>query len=117
MKFATKLRLAMRAKAAQLDKKSIGAQYLSKETKGKLGAIHISELVDARVDPTIEDIELLSKALNVPMGWLAGKNNTPPIQIISFCKNLGLLPASFKGELTDDMLSHMMELLQHKENQ
>lgn len=110
MKFATKLRLAMSAE-------SCGALALSKNVSYKISAKRISELADAHDEPTPVEISLLSATLKVPLDWFANKSNTPPRKIINSCIERDLLPASFKGELTDDVLSHMMELLQHKEKQ
>lgn len=120
MKFAEKLRLAMHVRAAQLKEKSIGAQRLSKETGGKLSAIHISELVDARVLPNKEDIEILSKALNVSETWLSMESNDLPLEILSYCHLNGIDVAAFNGladKNTPAAVEYLCTLITYKETQ
>lgn len=119
MEFAARLRIAMCAKTKQ-KKKSIGAQYIFKETKGKLSATHISKLVDARIDPTDEDIELLSKVLNVPSEWLKGDSNSLPLIVSSYCRLNNIDLAAFNGMVDENdpaAIEYLCALITHKENQ
>lgn len=110
MKFAAKLRWAMLAEGKN-------AQTLSDASTGQISARRIGELADAQSFPKPFEVLILSKILNVPIEWLSDKSNKPPQAIIKYCKKNNLLTASYKGELSDDMLLHLADLLHHKENQ
>lgn len=110
MKFAAKLRLAM-----HIEQKN--AQALSDATARKISARRIGELADAQSKPTPSEFHILSTALDVPIEWLSERSNMLPLKIVDFCQKHNLLAASYKGELSDDMLLHLAEVLQYKENQ
>ena len=110
MKFAAKLRLAMRTN-------TVGAIELSQNLLGKISSGRIGDLADSLKSPTVKEKKLLADALNIPFDWLSGKTNKTPIPIAEFCKKLDLLPASYLGEVSDDMIQHIDEILQYKENQ